>query len=141
MNTENTHSPNCILFSKQLNLSDFGFEKPALKKIKEINKDIKPNKLLKFIKFTFKYSKIVLNKYSSYFPKHDFTQPALFTLLAVKIYTRSTYRQITDLLELSDKIQKYLHLKKGSTLYNTPEILPKTANINITRIKQTNITE
>ena len=55
MNTENTHSPNCILFSKQLNLSDFGFEKPALKKIKEINKDIKPNKLLKFIKFTFKY--------------------------------------------------------------------------------------
>ena len=112
MNTENTHSPNCILFSKQLNLSDFGFEKPALKKIKEINKDIKPNKLLKFIKFTFKYSKIVLNKYSSYFSKHDFTQPALFTLLAVKIYTRSTYRQITDLLELSDKIQKYLHLKK-----------------------------
>ena len=60
----------------------------------------------------FKYSKIVLNKYSSHFSKHDFTQPALFTLLAVKIYTRSTYRQITDLLELSDTIQKYLHLKK-----------------------------
>jgi hypothetical protein len=54
----------------------------------------------------------VLNKYSSHFSKHDFTQPALFTLLAVKIYTRSTYRQITDLLELSDTIQKYLHLKK-----------------------------
>ena len=36
MNTENTHSPNCILFSKQLNLSDFGFEKPALKKIKDL---------------------------------------------------------------------------------------------------------
>ena len=32
-----------VCFSKQLNLSDFGFEKPALKKkIKEINKDIKP---------------------------------------------------------------------------------------------------
>ena len=30
----------------------------------------------------------------------------------MKIYTRSTYRQITDLLELSDTIQKYLHLKK-----------------------------
>ena len=60
----------------------------------------------------FKYSKIVLNKYSSQFSKHDSTQPALFTLLAVKIYTRSTYRQITDLLELSDTIQKYLHLKK-----------------------------
>ena len=112
MNKENTYSPVSYLFSKQLNLSDFGFEKPALKKIKEINKDIKPNKLLKFIKYVFKYSKIVLNKYSSHFSKHDFTQPALFTLLAVKIYTRSTYRQITDLLELSDTIQKYLHLKK-----------------------------
>ena len=80
-------------------------------------------------------SKIVLNKYSSHFSKHDFTQPALFTLLAVKIYTRSTYRQITDLLELSDKIQKYLHLKKGTALHNTPEILSKTSNINIARIK------
>ena len=109
MKRENTYSPISCLFSKQLNLSDFGFEKPALKKIKEINKDIKPNKLLKFIKYVFKYSKIVLNKYSSHFSKHE---PALFTLLAVKIYTRSTYRQITDLLELSDTIQKYLHLKK-----------------------------
>ena len=89
---------------------------------------------LKFIKYVFKYSKIVLNKYSSHFSKHDFTQPALFTLLAVKIYTRSTYRQITDLLELSDTIQKYLHLK-DSTLHNTPEILSKTSNINIARIK------
>ena len=86
MNKENTYSPVSSLFSKQLNLSDFGFEKPALKKIKEINKDIKPNYL--FIKYVFKYSKIVLNKYSSNFSKHDFTQPALFTLLAVKIYTR-----------------------------------------------------
>ncbi|MEE0935575.1 MAG: transposase [Methanobrevibacter sp.] len=53
----------------------------------------------------------MLNKYSNNFSKHDFTQPALFTLLAVKIYTRSAYRQITDLLESSDKIQRYLHLK------------------------------
>ena len=34
---------------------------------------------------------------SCLFSKHDFIQPALFTLLAMKIYTRSTYRQITDL--------------------------------------------
>ena len=60
MKRENTYSPVSNLFSKQLNLSDFGFEKPALKKINEINKDIKPNKLLKFIKYVFKYSKIVL---------------------------------------------------------------------------------
>ena len=92
MKLKTTYSPVSNLFSKQLNLLDFGFEKPAVKKIKEINKDIKPNKLLKFIKNTFKYSKIVLNKYSSNFSKHDFTQPALFTILAVKIYTKSTYR-------------------------------------------------
>ena len=42
MKRENTYSPVSNLFSKQLNLSDFGFEKPALKKINEINKDIKP---------------------------------------------------------------------------------------------------
>ena len=123
MKRENTYSPISSLFSKQLNLSDFGFEKPALKKIKEINKDIKPNKLLKFIKYVFKYSKIVLNMYSSHFSKHDFTQPALFTLLAVKIYTRSTYRQITDLLELSDTIQKYLHLKRNINKYKPKYIL------------------
>ncbi len=32
----------------------------------------------------------------------------------MKIYIRSTYRQIIDLLELSNKIQRYLHLKKVS---------------------------
>ena len=37
MKQENTYSPVSCLFSKQLNLSDFGFEKPALKKIKEMN--------------------------------------------------------------------------------------------------------
>ena len=45
MNKENTYSPVSYLFSKLLNLSDFGFEKPALEKIKEINNEIKPNKL------------------------------------------------------------------------------------------------
>ena len=57
MKPKNTYSPVHSLFSKQLNLSDFGFEKPALKKIKEINKDIKPNKLLNSFKYVFKYSK------------------------------------------------------------------------------------
>ena len=54
----------------------------------------------------------MLNKYSNNFSKHDFTQTALFTILAMKIYTKSTYREITDVLELSDNIQKYLHIKK-----------------------------
>lgn len=36
MNNENTYSPISNLFSKQLNLSDFGFENPALKKLKKL---------------------------------------------------------------------------------------------------------
>ena len=32
MKPKNTYSPVNNLFSKQLNLSDFGFEKPAVKK-------------------------------------------------------------------------------------------------------------
>ena len=83
--------------------------------------------------------KIVLNKYSSHFSKHDFTQPVLFTLLAVKIYTRSTYRQITDLLELSDKIQRYLHLKRIPHFTTLQKFFQRTTNFNIVRIKQTNI--
>lgn len=35
MKPKNTHSPVSNLFSKQLNLSDFGFEKSALKKLKK----------------------------------------------------------------------------------------------------------
>ena len=35
MKRENTYSPISYLFSKQLNLSDFGFEKSALKKLKK----------------------------------------------------------------------------------------------------------
>ena len=66
MKSRNTYYPNCNLFSKQLNLSDFGFEKPVLEKIKEINNEIKPNKLLKFIQYAFKYSKIVLKKWIIY---------------------------------------------------------------------------
>ena len=67
MYVKNIHFPVSSLFSKQLNILDFGFEKSALKKIKEINNNTRPNKLLEFIKYVFKYSKIVLNKYSSHF--------------------------------------------------------------------------
>ena len=63
------------------------------------------------------------------------------TLLAVKIYTRTTYRQIIDFSKLTNKIHQYLHLKKNSPLNNTPKILPKPPNSSITKIKQTNIKE
>ena len=43
-----------------------------------------------------------------------YTQPVLFTILAIKVYTRTTYRQITDLLQLSDRIKQYLGIKNVS---------------------------
>lgn len=110
------YPPICYLFSRQLNLSDFGLEKKFKnfnrKILKEKNNLIRTNNLIKFIEYAYNYAKITLNKYSNYFSNHLYTQQVLFTILAIKIYTRSTYRQITDLLELSDKIKKYLKIKR-----------------------------
>ena len=103
MKGEKTYSPYKYLCSKQLNLSDFGLE-PV--------ENIKPVNLFKFIEFTFNTVKMVLNDYSSYYSNHIYTQPKLFTILAIKIYTNCTYRELTDLLELSDKLKDYLGLKK-----------------------------
>ena len=118
MFTKNNHYPIKYMFSKQLNLSDFGFEKKTENYIKKFqktnNNDINQNKLIKFIEYTFNYANICLPKYSSYFSNHIYTQPVLFTILAIKVYTRTTYRQITDLLQLSDRIKQYLGIKNVS---------------------------
>ena len=57
--------------------------------------------------------KICLNKYSSYFSNHLYSQPTLFTILAIKIYLKLTYREISLLIGLSDKLKKFLHIKKA----------------------------
>jgi hypothetical protein len=40
----------------------------------------------------------------------------------MKIYTKSTYRDIIDFIDVSDRIKKSKD-KKGSTLYNYPKFL------------------
>ena len=109
--------PRTYLFSKQLNLSDFGLEKQFTKYAKRLLKNNKIetnfNKLVKFIEKTYHYASMVFTKYSNEFSKKLYTQPALFTILALKIYTKSTYRQIIDLLSLSDKIKSFLGIKKA----------------------------
>ena len=101
--------------SKQLNLLDFGLE-PVENCVRKFLKDCKNNiksvNLFKFIEVTFNTVKMVLNDYSSYYSNHIYTQPKLFAILAIKIYTNCTYRELTDLLELSDKLKDYLGLKK-----------------------------
>ena len=81
MFTKNNHSPIKYMFSKQLNLSDFGLEKKTKNYIKKFqktnNKDINQNKLIKFIEYTFNYANICLPRYSSYFSNHIYTQPVL----------------------------------------------------------------
>jgi transposase len=98
------------MISKQLNLSEYNFKIPKNHHIKKILKN--KNKLIKFIKNTLNYAKITLNKYSNEHSKHLYTQPTLFTILAIKIYTKSTYRETIDLIEISDQIKKYLKIKK-----------------------------
>jgi transposase len=116
MFSKTIHSPSYSIISKQLNLSDFHFknlEKNYIKRLlKEKNSQLNKNKLLKFIENTFNYTKITLDKYSNDFSNRLYTQQALFTILAMKIYTKSTYREIIEFVELSDKIKKYLGLKK-----------------------------
>ncbi len=43
MKPKNKDPPCSIMVSRQINLSDFGFEKPALKILKEIKKGYKSN--------------------------------------------------------------------------------------------------
>ena len=60
----------------------------------------------------------MLNNYFSHFESWLHTTYIIHHS-TVKIYIESTYRQITDLLELSDKIQTYLHLKRFHITQNS----------------------
>lgn len=110
MTSNISNSPRYNMISKQLNLSDFNFKNPHKNSFIKIFKTT--NKLLKFIENTFQYAKITLNKYSNDYSKHQYTQHALFTILSIKIYTKSTYRETIEFIELFDKIKRYLKIKK-----------------------------
>ena len=97
------YSPVHSGISKQLNLSDFSFKNSDIKCLKRIlnkNSELKENKLVKFIERTYYYVKIAINKYSNAFSNHLYSQHALFTILAMKIYTKSTYRDIMVLSKM-----------------------------------------
>ena len=109
------YSPIYCGVSKQLNLSDFGFKNSDIKSLKRFlnkNNELKENKLVKFIERTYYYVKIAIKKHSNVFSNHLYSQHALFTILAMKIYTKSTYREIIDFIDVSDIIKRYLRIKK-----------------------------
>ena len=127
MNQKNKHSPVIVRFSKHKNLLDFGFKKQVKKYFKklEIGKlnSFSSNELIAFIEIYYSYSKMSLNKFLSKFSKKLYSNPALFTIIALKIYLNVTYREIEDFIVFLDKLKKISGHKKSSTLLNTPEIL------------------
>ena len=120
------YSPVYCGVSKQLNLSDFGFKNSDIKSLKRFlnkNNELKENKLVNFIERTYYYVKIAIKKYSNTFSNHLYSQHALFTILAINIYTKSTYREIIDFIEVSDIIKKYLRIKKVRHFTTIPKFL------------------
>ena len=117
MKIENKHSPVIVRFSKHENLLDFGFKKQAKKYFKKYENDFKSdyteNELIEFIEYTYSYAKITLDKYSSDYSKHTYTQQALFTIIALKIYLNMTYREISDFISFNDKLKRYLCIKNA----------------------------
>lgn len=117
MNSKNKHSPIIVRFSKHKNLLDFGFKKQTKKFFKKFEKDskskINSNNLIKFIEHSYSYARMPLNLYSSKYSKKIYSQPALFSIIALKPYLNLTYRQIVEFISFSDKLQKYLKIKRA----------------------------
>ena len=118
MNSKNKHSPVIVRFSRHKNLLDFGFKKQSKKKyFKKYENDFKSdyteNELIEFIEYTYSYAKITLNKYSSDYSKHTYTQQALFTIITLKIYLNMTYREISDFVSFNGKLKRYLCIKNA----------------------------
>ena len=107
------YSPYYYLNSRHLNLLDFGLEingKTQEEKLFKIGQN--QNRLLDFVELTFNYAKWIFPKYSCDYSNHIYNQPQLFTILAMKTYLKTTYREIIEILDVSDKITKYLKLNK-----------------------------
>ena len=107
------YSPYYYLNSRHLNLLDFGLKiggKTRKEKLFKIGEN--QNRLLYFVELTFNYAKWIFPKYSCDYSNHIYNQPQLFTILAMKTYLKTTYREIIEILDVSDKIIKYLKLNK-----------------------------
>ena len=89
-------------------------QKKFFKKFEKDSKiDINPNNLIKFIEQSYSYARIVLNLYSSKYSKKLYSQPALFTIIALKTYLNLTYREIVEFISFSDRLQKYLKIRSA----------------------------
>ena len=67
-----------------------------------------------------------------------YNQPQLFTILAMKTYLKTTYREIIECLELMDKIRKFLGLNKLPHFTTIQKFLCKNVRYKIKRFKRFN---
>ena len=107
------YSPYYYLNSRHLNLLDFGLElggKTQEEKLFKIGQN--QNRLLNFVELTFNYARWIFPRYSCDYSNHIYNQHQLFTILALKTYLKTTYREIIEILDVSDKITNYLKLNK-----------------------------
>ena len=97
MITLNNNSPVVYRSFRDLNLLDFGLkivDKKSFKSyINGVKSDLEVDELGKFIELSYNYANCFLKKYSSRYSKHLYSQPALFTILSLKIYFNMTYRK------------------------------------------------
>ena len=107
------YSPYYYLDSGHKSLLDFGLELDGKTKDEKLFKiGQNQNMLHDFIELTYNCSKWILPKYSNQYSNHLYNQYQLFTVLSLKTYLKTTYREIIEILEGNDKIIKYLKLKK-----------------------------
>ena len=89
------YSPYYYLNSRNLNLLDFGLEiNGKTNDEKQFKIGQNQNRLLNFVELTFNYAKWIFPKYSSDYSNHIYNQPQLFTIIALKTYLKTTYREL-----------------------------------------------
>ena len=113
MNSKKIYSPYYYLISRHLTLSDFGLKiNGKFPKEKQFKNTVNTNIFLKFVEKTYNCALIVFSKYSCDCSNHLYTQPQLVTILAAKIYLKTTYRGIIDYLEPCTEILNFLGLTR-----------------------------
>lgn len=127
----NNNSPVVYRYFRDLNLLDFGLKIVDKKSFKSYIKGCKSNlevdELGKFIELSYNYANCFLKKYSSRYSKKLYSQPALFTILSLKIYYNMTYRKIVGFVNHNDRLKRFLSIKKApnySTLHKFFKRMP-----------------
>lgn len=142
MNNRNNYLSNNTMFSRHLNLTDFGLksndEERMLQYMKKGIKYSNHVNALSFLKVSYNFAKSTIPTYSHQYSPKKFTQPVLFTIILYKLFKKDTYREIEEEINLSDKIKRILNIKKVSPLHYITKILQKSSNKNIIQYKHIN---